>query len=68
MLICYIPIERLNIGIRVRSRVNGEIGTITNISDEKRREDYEITIKWDNGKTSVCWHFWLDKVEMIGIV
>lgn len=64
-LLCNIPLNQLKPNMRVRSIITGTLGTITAISGVIEREDYSISIDWDNGNFSHVWHFWLSNVELV---
>lgn len=63
-LLCNIPLNKLKPNMRVRSIITGNLGTITTISDVIEREDYSISINWDNGNFS---HVWLSNVELVNV-
>lgn len=55
-----IPFNELRVGDRVKSRITGVEGFISeliDISKASRRDDNEIVVKWDNGNISLQWHF-----------
>jgi len=58
-----VAIENIAIGTKVRSRLNGHHGEVFKVYNG--REDFDIFIKWDNGKESVCWHFQGGNIEVL---
>ena len=63
-----IPFNELQLGNKVISMKNtsGKITGLTPIEESWRQEGDQITIIWDNGKTSNLWHFQCQYVQYVG--
>lgn len=63
-----VPISEIQIGDRVISalRTPGKVVEIIPKCLATQSEDNQIRIKWFNGRESLVWHFWLDKVTYCG--
>lgn len=66
MKLSEVKFEDLKIGDRVISHQGhrGEINKLVHVGQTARKEDNEIGILWDTGKTSMAWHFWMNFVTM----
>lgn len=55
-----IPLDTIGPGMPVinHNKLRGKVVKI----HPKDREDYSIEIEWENGNTSLAWHFWLKTV------
>ena len=63
-----IPFNELQLGDKLISNKNtpGKITGLTPIEESWRQEGDQITIIWDNGKTSNLWHFQCQYVQYVG--
>ena len=55
--------DRAKLGKPVKvTGANGKPGEVTSV--DPGREDWDITITWEGGNTSVVWHFQCDHIEV----
>ena len=59
-----IPRKELKLGTKVWNHKKTQTGKLVEILPENR-EDISLRIVWEDGKESVAWHFWCDKLEII---
>lgn len=66
--LCEIPFSDLSVGDRVLSArgIRGTITTLVPKEQATRQEDNELKVKWDNGDTSLLWHFQGERVYYFG--
>lgn len=69
MKLSEVPFKKIKDGMRVISdntKVRGKVVFKISQADANDREGDLVRIRWDNGKESYNWHFWMDKVTVEG--